>query len=74
MKAVMKAAHGWDSATFDVKNAFLGAPGDKTKLLLIKTPPEFRKHFRAKYLQVAKTAYGLNSSPKLFKDHLNTVL
>lgn len=59
-------------ATFDIKAAFLYAPVPSNEHYVLRRPMGFASHYKTKYVQLKRFAYGLNQSPLEFhKDLVN---
>ncbi|XBW37807.1 hypothetical protein QEN19_003383 [Hanseniaspora menglaensis] len=69
----LAARQGLDVQFFDIDNAFLYAHMPPGKYF-IKTPPLFKDVFNTEFLELAKSAYGLQESPRAFYDHLHDSL
>lgn len=58
---------------FDIDNAFLYADMPAQKYYMV-TPPIFKDVYKTKYVELNKSTYGLQESPRAFYDHLSKIL
>lgn len=69
----LAARQGLDVQFFDINNAFLYAYMKPGKYF-IQTPSLFSDVFKTKYLELVKSTYGLQESPRAFYDHFSKKL
>jgi len=66
----LAATQGLVVQFFDIDNAFLYADMPPGKYF-IRTPPLFQDVFKSDYVELVKSTYGLQESPRAFYDHLS---
>ena len=70
---ILSLVNHWDVVTADISSAFLQAPIPEGELVLVKPPPELEQNPDVLW-KLRKVLYGLNTSPKLWQQHLSSKL